>query len=785
MYVNKKLLKAKLLLISIYVFVLLMIGFNVIKADTQTISATDQETVTSYQIQSSADNSNNEEINYFESNQDQGTSAVSEQESSQVVTEFQTDPPIPRPALAPIQWGNSQLAFDQTTGVLTINGGLVNNPLPIFRALQQERNNIKSIKITAPLTITGSASSLFASLPNLTTIEGLNRVDTTTITDMSRMFYLCQKLTSVDLSAFNTAKVTNMERMFGNCETLSEIDLQSFETSKVTSMAYMFNNCYNLTKLLHRELITSNVSNMAVMFANCKNLADLSIISSFDTSKVTRMEAMFKGCNLVKELDVRHFNTSKVTNMFSLFEWCDQLKSLDLTNFDTAKVTDMSDMFNGCRNLTTLNIQSFDTTQVTNMCGMFNGCESLAKLDLSSFNTAQVKNMRWMFHNCYSLTQLDLSNFDTSNTETMEIMFNSCKSLTKLDLSNFNTAKVTSMMAMFDNCASLVELNIQNFNTKQVTDKFWMLGLPKLKIIHLGTEITDLQSTYFSTIGGKWANVGRGTINSPEGSKVFAAADLEQNYHGEKDADTYVRFDLDAVVRVKYVDENNQALAPDDVLTGKLGENYVTTPKNIAKYYLKYHPSNAQGKFGIFEQEVIYVYSLLKDSGSSRPPLKGADVTIHYQDAQGNTIASDEIFHGNVGDGYISMSKEIAGYQLKARPDNATGFFTDRPQVVIYVYIKSTTSDSPQSGTSSTPKNTCVGHYELACPVNKANKQLGIKANHLARPTSSSPPHSTAPGNSLPQTGTDQKLANLCFLLGGILLLVSFGGVIWPLAKHF
>ncbi|WP_182438055.1 MucBP domain-containing protein [Lactobacillus bombicola] len=167
------------------------------------------------------------------------------------------------------------------------------------------------------------------------------------------------------------------------------------------------------------------------------------------------------------------------------------------------------------------------------------------------------------------------------------------------------------------------------------------------------------------------------------------------------------------------------------------------------------------------------------------PPLKGADVTIHYQDAQGNTIASDEILHGNVGDGYISMSKEIAGYQLKARPDNATGFFTNRPQVVIYVYIKSTTSDSPQSGTSSTPKNTCVGHYELACPVNKANKQLGIKANHLARPTSSSPPHSTAPGNSLPQTGTDQKLANLCFLLGGILLLVSFGGVIWPLAKHF
>ncbi|RHW53458.1 hypothetical protein DS834_00535 [Lactobacillus bombicola] len=163
MYVNKKLLKAKLLLISIYVFVLLMIGFNVIKADTQTISATDQETVTSYQIQSSADNGNNEEINYFESNQDQGTSAVSEQESSQIATEFQTDPPTPRPALAPIQWGNSQLAFDQTTGVLTINGGLVNNPLPIFRALQQERNNIKSIKITAPLTIT----------------------------DMSRMFYLC------------------------------------------------------------------------------------------------------------------------------------------------------------------------------------------------------------------------------------------------------------------------------------------------------------------------------------------------------------------------------------------------------------------------------------------------------------------------------------------------------------------------------------------------------------------------------------------------------------------
>ncbi|RMC40793.1 BspA family leucine-rich repeat surface protein [Lactobacillus sp. ESL0236] len=632
MYVNKKSFKAKLLFISIYVFVLFMIGFDVIKADTQNISATDQATVTSYQIQSSADNGNNEEINYFESNQDQGTSDVSRQESSQIATELQTDPPTPRLALAPIQWGNSQLAFDQTTGVVTINGGLVNNPLPISRVLQQERNNIKSIKITAPLTITGSASYLFASLPNLTTIEGLNLVDTTAITDMS-------------------------------------------------------------------------------------------------------------------------------------------------------------DMFNNCRNLTSLKIQSFNTAQVTNMGGMFNGCESLAKLDLASFNTAQVKNMRWMFHNCYSLKQLDLSHFDTSNTETMEIMFNSCKSLTKLDLSNFNTAKVTSMMAMFDNCASLVELNIRNFNTKQVTDKSWMLGLPKLKIIHLGTEITDLQRTYFSTTGGKWANVGRGTINSPESSKVFAAADLEQNYHGEKDADTYVRLDSDVVIRVKYVDENNQALAPDDILTGKLGENYVTTPKNIAQYYLKYQPSNAQGKFGIFEQEVIYVYSLLKDSGTSRPPLKGADIIIHYQDAQGNTIASDEILHGNVGDGYISMSKEIAGYQLKTRPDNATGFFTDQPQVVIYVYTKSTTSDSPQSGASiiEKSKNTDpdLGHYEIACPVNKAKKQLAIKVNHLARPTNSRHLHPAAPNNSLPQTGTNQKLANLYFLLGGILLLASFGGVVWHLAKQF
>ena len=256
---------------------------------------------------------------------------------------------------------------------------------------------------------------LFSNLEKLETIQGLENLDTSQVTDMSHMFEDCEDLTSLDLSHFDTSRVTNMSMMFNWCQRLYDLDLSHWDTSQVTDMSGMF-FLDGLISLDLSNFDTSQVTNMAVMFENCSNLINLDL-SHWDTSQVKDMICMFKGCESLTSLDVSSFDTSKVTIMTQMFDDCESLTSLDLSHFDTSKVTDMDGMFQACESLTNLDVSHFDTSQVTDMSAMFEDCKNLTSLDLSHFDTAQVTDMYLMFSGCKSLTSLDLSSFDTSQLD--------------------------------------------------------------------------------------------------------------------------------------------------------------------------------------------------------------------------------------------------------------------------------------------------------------------------------------------------------------------------------
>ena len=107
----------------------------------------------------------------------------------------------------------------------------------------------------------------------LTTIEGIENLNTEKVTNMSEMFNSCSGLTSLDLSSFNTAKVTNMNGMFGGCSDLISIDLSSFNTAEVTDMTWMFYNCQSLTTIYVSDDFTKgNVRSSDKMFQSCFGL---------------------------------------------------------------------------------------------------------------------------------------------------------------------------------------------------------------------------------------------------------------------------------------------------------------------------------------------------------------------------------------------------------------------------------------------------------------------------------------------------------------------------------
>ncbi|WP_301405448.1 BspA family leucine-rich repeat surface protein, partial [Enterococcus entomosocium] len=259
-------------------------------------------------------------------------------------------------------------------------------------------NEIKQITFEGSVIAYNNSSSLFARLGNITKINHLELLDTSNVTDMSRMFYNLQKLTSIDVSSFDTSNVKRMNSMFGELSALTNLDISNFNTSNVTNMSSMFYNLKKVASLDLSNLDTSNVTNMHSMFTYL-GVTSLDL-STFNTSNVTDMGNMF-ACLTVENLDVSHLDTSKVRNMSGMFLGI-ETSSLDLSTFNTSNVTNMSSMFQygssfNTKGLKEINLSSFDTSKVTNMSYMFLNAGGLTGLDLSSFNTSNVANMRGMF----------------------------------------------------------------------------------------------------------------------------------------------------------------------------------------------------------------------------------------------------------------------------------------------------------------------------------------------------------------------------------------------------
>ena len=288
----------------------------------------------------------------------------------------------------------------------------------------------------------------FDGCKNLTTIDGIEYLNTENVTNMSGMFRDSSALTTLNVSNFDTKNVTNMSGMFRDCSALTTLNVSNFDTKNVTSMSEMFYGCYALTTLDVSHFDTKNVTDMSGMFSYCRALRTLDV-SNFDTKNVTIMSRMFSNSSALRTLDLSNFNTKNVTDTNNMFSFCEALTTLDVSNFDTKNVTDMNNMFYKCSKLTTLDVSSFDTKNVTNMSWMFCSCKALSTLDVSSFDTKNVTDMSLMFDGCSALTTLDVSNFDTSNVTTMRYMFSGCSALRTLNVSNFDTKNVTDMSGMF------------------------------------------------------------------------------------------------------------------------------------------------------------------------------------------------------------------------------------------------------------------------------------------------------------------------------------------------
>ena len=133
-----------------------------------------------------------------------------------------------------------------------------------------------------------SCNEWFFSCSNLTTIEGIEYLNTAKVTNMNYMFDNCESLKSLDLTKFNTENVTSMKFMFEACTTLTSLDVSNFNTAKVTDINYMFSNCSALTTIYASDnFVTDQVTYGNNMFNGCEKL------NGYDGSKTDHTYANY------------------------------------------------------------------------------------------------------------------------------------------------------------------------------------------------------------------------------------------------------------------------------------------------------------------------------------------------------------------------------------------------------------------------------------------------------------------------------------------------------------
>ena len=152
--------------------------------------------------------------------------------------------------------------------------------------------------------------------------------------------------------------------------------------------------------------------------------------------------------------------------------------------------------------------------------------------------------------------------------------------------------------------------------------------------------------------------------------------ETEQEDQATDSSDTLININGDVIV--KYIDiDTGEEISDSVTLTGKVGDEYTTSQKEIETYDFVNSTPNIEGLITEEPQEVIYYYQ-----------RKAAQVIVKYQDTEGNSLTDDITIDGKVGDDYTTEQKEFENYEFVSVTENATGTMTEDTITVVYVYQK-------------------------------------------------------------------------------------------------
>lgn len=195
----------------------------------------------------------------------------------------------------------------------------------------------------------------------------LNDIDTSLITDMSRIFAFSAFCGNV--SKWDVSNVTNMTSMFNSTYKMTELDLSDWDFSNVEDITTMFNKG-SIEHIYLNDTLGESLKKVDGAFMACSNLIELEGIS-----------------NLIN-------SNNDVKSVGQLFYGCKELKTLDLENWDTSNVEIFDRMFyNNLKLKQVKGIENFNFNNATIISGILYNCKEL-DADLSNWKLNKANKVK-------------------------------------------------------------------------------------------------------------------------------------------------------------------------------------------------------------------------------------------------------------------------------------------------------------------------------------------------------------------------------------------------------
>ena len=682
----------------------------------------------------------------------------------------------------PYTFNNGVLSLGEKGKTYTINNS-DNKDISIKNNISNVAGtDITEIDINAPIAIIGSAQSLFSYL-NFTKINGLDKLDTSKVTNMSNMFFDSPKIVSLDLSNFDTANVTNFNMMFVADRSLESVDLSSFSIKDNATTQVMFKLCENLKKLILGKGFKFTISNdkpnnslqepgtwinMGVdqdspakgtniwtsdeLMTNYQGDRDHDTYARYTAGAVTIHRQDEDGKQLVDQ-DGKQIPDEKLFGNISDPVTVDTSKEFAGYTFKENQNSDVKAFTSDPQDITLVYSKSkTDNTSDNTWEGVpytfNNGVLSLGEkgktyaidnsgnkeksyaLDTRDISISQ--NIKGV--NVDEIKEIDL-NANIKIIGSANGLFKNLKNLATIKgLSNLDTSQVTDFSLMFSGDTALTSADLSNFQVTRnaaMTDMF--SSCSSLTKLTLGKDFKfttpDNQPNNSLQQSGTWVNMGAGEGSPAKGTKKWTSAELMTKYQGSTDHDTYKLFtNLGGIVTVHRQDEQGNQIVPDEELFGNISDP-INVDTNIAGYTFKENKNPTVTTFISGPQDITLVYT-------KTPPEqnKAEQVTVHYK--------------------YIADNGElveIPGSDPENFPKDATQSVVGNTVHIPFKSIDSYTPDSYQINNGNIIKSTNVPDVTLT-----ANPQ---SVTLIYTKTTTTTPGST-PGNNNPNSSGNNGSVN-------------------------